>query len=301
MPQQNFNASSINGSLYLGDSNAQPTTMPLVSGSVDGLALGTGAIAMTGARAIAIGNSRATGSDSLAMQIGDNTSSYGASGANSIAIGQTSKASAQNSIALGANTQATNFGCVAIGYSSIAQTGAYAVAIGRSNTASADHSTCLGAYSSVPWGRVGVIAHASGRFTANGDAQEGFSVARIQTTNATATSLLLDGATSTLKCGQLPNNSAWAIEGLLVAKTSGAGNALAIRITGLIKRGANAAATSVVGSPSVTVMAADAALASATASLNADTTNGALDVQVSGVAATTLNWVFSFKTSEVTY
>lgn len=301
MPQQNFNAPRLNGSLYLGDSNAQPTIIPVVSASTDGIALGSGAIAMTSARAMALGNSRASGVDSLAVQIGDNTSTYGASGANSLALGQTSKASAQNTVALGANTQATNFGCVAIGYSSVAQTGAYAVAIGRSNTASGDQSTCLGAYASVPWGRTGVIAHASGRFTTNGDAQEGFSVARIQTTNATATSLLLDGSTTSLKCGTLPNNAAWAIEGLLVAKTSGAGNALAMRITGLIKRGANAAATSIVGSPSVTVMAADAALASATASLSADTTSGALDVQVSGVAATTLNWVFSFKTSEVTF
>lgn len=301
MPQQNFNSNQINGSLFLGDSNTQPTVLPVVSGSTDGLAIGSGAIAATGSRAIALGNSRASGADSIALQIGDNTTIYGAQAANTIAMGYQAKATSASALAIGQSCTATSFGSTALGYAATAQTGSFAVAIGRLTVSAAFGGIALGVSSNVSSNRYGVLSHAAGQFSASGDAQESLSVARIQTSNATPTSLLLDGTTTSLKCGQLNNSSAWVFEALVVGKTAGAGNAVAFKIAGLIKRGANAAATSLVGSPTITVIAADAALASATASVNADTTNGALDILVSGIAATTMTWVGSIKTAEVTF
>lgn len=301
MPQNHFNAQRLLGSLYLGDSNTQPTTLPLVNNSVDGLALGSGAVATSGARAIAIGNSYASGADALALQIGNNTNSYGAQSANSIAIGYQAKATASNAIALGQSSVCSAYSGTAIGFGAVAQIGNYATAIGRSTTCSASCGTALGNGSNASSTRFGIISHAAGTFSTSGDAQESFSVARKQTTDAAPSSLLLDGATSTYKCGIIPNYAAWVFEGHIVGKTTGAGNAVAIKVSGLIKRGANAGATALVGTPSVSIVAADSALSTATATIVADTTNGALDIQVTGVAATTINWVAALKTTEVTF
>lgn len=301
MPANHFNASPTNGSLYLGDSNSIPTTLPLVSNATDGLALGAGAIASTGTRAFALGNSYASGSDALALQIGNNSSSYGATASNALAIGYQARASSTYSIAIGQGCSALVYGSVAIGSAALSQIGNYATAIGRLTTCSASCGTALGNGSNVSSTRFGVISHASGTFTTSGDAQESFSVARRQTTDATATSLLLDGLTATYKCGTIPNNSAWVFEGHIVGKTSGAGSAIALKVSGAIKRGGNASTTALVGTPSVSVVAADSALSSATASVSADTTNGTLDILVSGVAATPIDWVIGLKTTEVTF
>jgi len=75
-------------------------------------------------RSIALGTSRSGGDDSLAAAIANNTSSYGATGANSIAMGYQAKASVQ--------------GAVAIGYGALAENNTHAVAIGRSYADGAD-------------------------------------------------------------------------------------------------------------------------------------------------------------------
>ena len=69
----------------------------------------------TGTRSTAIGNSRASGSYSLAAAIASNSSSYGATGANSVAIGQLSKATATNSIAIGDTATSTTANQIALG------------------------------------------------------------------------------------------------------------------------------------------------------------------------------------------
>ena len=79
------------------------------------VALGSEAKATTNSNAIAIGWSLASGASSFAAAITNNTASYGATGANSIAIGQLSKATQANSIAIGDTAISTTANQIALG------------------------------------------------------------------------------------------------------------------------------------------------------------------------------------------
>lgn len=81
-----------------------------------------------GDSAIVLGTSYASGADSLAAAIANNTSSYGAQGANSIAMGYLSKASNSSSVAIGRDA---------------ATTADYEIALGGTN----NFTTISGAYS----------------------------------------------------------------------------------------------------------------------------------------------------------
>jgi trimeric autotransporter adhesin len=88
------------------------------------------------AGAVALGKSRASGTGSFAATITNNTATYGATGANSVAIGSFSKSTGTRSTALGYFAAATGTGGVAIGgyvYGAKALT-TYAVAIGCSSS-----------------------------------------------------------------------------------------------------------------------------------------------------------------------
>ena len=69
----------------------------------------------SGNSAITLGNSYASGEDSLAAVIDNNTSTYGATGVNAIAIGQLSKATQANSIAIGDTAISTTANQIALG------------------------------------------------------------------------------------------------------------------------------------------------------------------------------------------
>lgn len=123
-----------------------------------------------------------------------------------------------------------------------------------------------------------------------------------QTTDATPTTLCSDAnATATTNQLTLANNAASYVRGSVIANVTGGGNTKAWTFEGAIKRGANAAATSIVGTFSINVIAQDAGASAWTIALSADTTNGALQVQVTGQAATTIRWVCKLETTEVTF
>jgi hypothetical protein len=122
-----------------------------------------------------------------------------------------------------------------------------------------------------------------------------------QTTDATATVLTSDtNAASTTNQVILPNNSAYYFRGTVVAGVTGGGNTKGWTIEGVIKRGANAAATTLVGS-TVTSMYGDVGAATWVIALSADTTNGGLAVTFTGQAATTIRTVCQISTTEMTY
>jgi hypothetical protein len=66
-------------------------------------------------KSVAIGKSNSNGDDSFAAQIVNNTTSYGAQGNNSIAIGQLAKATQANSIAIGDTATSTTANQIALG------------------------------------------------------------------------------------------------------------------------------------------------------------------------------------------
>jgi hypothetical protein len=275
--------------------------------------------AVTGSGAMALGGSYASGTDSFAAAVANNTSTYGAQGSRSIAIGRQAQATVISSISIGESSQSTGSGgySIAIGYTSIAS-GAGAVAIGNqyalaSTIASGQSSTSIGdgcnatqAYAtSLGSGAnsiiIGKYAYSSaGYFAASGDAQTGTFVLRAATTSATPVVATTNGAaTSATNQVILPNNSAYAFTGTVVARRQAAGGteSAAWKVEGLIRREANAGTTTLVAS----TVTAISNVPSWTLALSADTTNGGLAVTATGAASTNIRWVATIQTSECTY
>jgi hypothetical protein len=123
-----------------------------------------------------------------------------------------------------------------------------------------------------------------------------------QTTDATATVLTSDGsAAGGSNQVIMPNNSAYFFTGEVISGKTAGGDTKGWTIEGVIKRGANAASTALVGTPTVTSMYADVGAATWTIAVTADTTNGGLRVTFTGQAATTIRTVCQIRTTEMTY
>jgi butyrate kinase len=123
-----------------------------------------------------------------------------------------------------------------------------------------------------------------------------------QTTDATPTVLASNSLTaSTTNQVILPNNSAYYVKGSVIATVTGGGNTKSWDFIATIKRGANAAATSIVGAVILNTIAQDAGASTWVVAVTADTTNGGLAVTVTGQAATTIRWVCKLESTEVTY
>jgi len=135
-----------------------------------------------------------------------------------------------------------------------------------------------------------------------GISQGGYLILGRQTTDATATRLTSDtSAAATTNQVILPNNSAYYVKGSIIANVTGGGNTKSWDFIATIKRGANAAATSIVGAVTLNVQAADAGASTWVVAITADTTNGGLAVTVTGQASTTIRWVCKIETTEVTF
>jgi hypothetical protein len=288
-----------------------------------GDARGTGAFdaqsSRTAANQVASGNYSAvvSGLNSRAS----NTGAFIGAGRNNIA-------SAVHTVVGGgrANTASQNYASVVGGYGNTAGGSTYsfvgggssnsalaaraAVVAGASNTASGGSSfvgagaanTASGLYSGVPAGHQATaskraqLAHASGRFAANGDAQTSQYVVRRQTTNATPAEMFLNGSSERIT---LANDTTYAFEILLVARRADANDeSAAYRYVGCIDRNATAGTTALVGSVTETVIAEDTAAWAA--AVTADSTNGALVITVTGEGSKTINWVAFVRTVEVT-
>lgn len=176
---------------------------------------------------------------------------------------------------------------------------------GRQNTANSD-------YSFIGGGRRGTARSIAGYQVfpacdvpiadAVGVSQSGLLLLARQTTDATATVLTSNtSAAGTTNQVILPNNSAYSFSGEVIAGVTGAGNTARWTIDGAIKRGANAASTTMVGTATVTMTHNDAGAAAWVVAVTADTTNGGIAVTVTGAASTTIRWVCKINTTEMTY
>ena len=190
------------------------------------------------------------------------------------------------------------------GYGSITS-GLYStVGGGTTNYATGFGSTIAGGYFGTTRGIAGNMvspACLAPISSGSGVSQSGLLILARQTTDATATVLCSDaGAASTTNQVILPNNSAYFFKGEVVSGVTGGGNTKGWKIEGLIKRGANAAATTLVGS-TVTSPFGDAGAAGWVIAVTADTTNGGLAVTFTGQASTTIRTVCQVRTTEMTY
>ena len=206
--------------------------------------------------------------------------------------GQNNTASGQSSAVLGGSYgTASTFGASVVG--------------GNAGTANATYSSVIG-------GNYGTTRSIAGNTvlpssnspisSAAGVSQAALLILGRQTTDATATVLTSDtSAASTTNQVILPNNSAYSFRVTVIAGVTGGGNTSSWTLQGAIKRGANAAATAIVGSVTTTLLAQDAGASTWAISATADTTNGGLAITFTGQAGTTIRVVAKVETTEMTY
>jgi hypothetical protein len=263
------------------------------------------------------GNNQATGSYSFIGGGGDAGTAANrnvASGDWSFVGGGTKNvASGAGSVIAGGGLEfSTNYGNTASGTSSFVGGGILnnATAIGCA-ILSGWQNTANGTLSTVVGGRYGTTRGIAGNIVfpacnepigGAGVSQSAVVILGTQTTNATATALRSDAnAAGTTNQVILPNNSAYFFTGEVVSGVTGGGNTKGWTIEGVIKRGADAASTALVGTPTVTSMYADLGAATWTIAVTADTTNGGLRVTFTGQASTTIRTVCQIRTTEMTY
>jgi len=278
---------SANNTIAIGAGASADSASGIAIGKVarsfsSGVALGKDA-QTNGAAAVSLGSSYNSGAGSFAAVIDNNTSSYGASGANSIAMGYQAKATGNKSVCISQESTASGSNSVVIG--------------GYGNVADATYSFASGQYADTK-SIFGKMARANGRFSATGDAQFGTFVLRSDTTDATAEPMTTANTpTSSLNITQIvvPSNAAFAFHGTIVAKQSGSANAAAWKVEGLI---VNNGGTTTLTNSATTVISNTPSWSMA---LSADDTNDALAITVTGAASTDIRWVATIHTSEVIY
>lgn len=266
---------------------------------------GAGSVATSGAGAVAVGGSYASGQDSFAAGGGDNSSSYGAKGISSIALGKQARAmTGYAPIGIGFQASATGDYSVALGGYGASASGAPSIAMGggvnaSAASASASDSIAMGdsALAAIK-GKVAISASHGG--FGSGANQFSLLTLRIATADATPTAATSTGsAADTTNQVILPNNATFRVSGKVVAmqKASLGTDTASYSFEALVRRGANAAAT-VLKWSSVTVDFEDNAAWDL--AIAADTANGGLSVTVTG-AATNIRTVVSAHAVEVIY
>lgn len=270
-----------------------------VASGVDSVSIGSFSTA-AGVGSVAFDYSYATGPYSFSAAIANQSSAYGSIGANSVAIGYQAKSSGTYSAVIGgSNNTASGTSAVVAGGSSNTASGNYSFASGLSCVASAETAFSFGrgATSSI----IGKYVWASGTFGTNTIAQTGTFVLREATFSATPRVVTTNysGAGSTDNQVILPDNSAHAFSGIVVARQRAANGtaSAAWKVEGLIRRENGVATTTLVGS----TVTAISNVPGWGVALSADTTNGGLAVTVTGAASTSIRWVATLQTSEVVY
>jgi len=146
--------------------------------------------------------------------------------------------------------------------------------------------------------KFGQLAHASGNFSANGDAQGSLMIARRSVTHSDANwyELFLDGASEQLL---IASDTVWTFNILIVGTTSGSTKSFGFRIEGVIEN--DGGTTTLLASTVTTIYDTDDT--DFDARVTADDTNDALAVEVqdSTSGSDVVQWVASVQTAEVTF
>jgi hypothetical protein len=224
------------------------------------------------------GNAR--GANAVDLTFTRSAAAQVASGSGSFQVCQNTQASGINSIAIGSNCQATGTSSVSIGgNSSFANTSSAQNAISYGFTALAD--------------RVGMHAHAHGRFNASGDAQRARFVLRCKTTTNSAVEMAIDGATTYLG---IPSGKVIACT-INISGVKSDGSAVAHYIRQYAVK--NVGGTSSQVYAPVTIGTDNAAGTSI--ALSANNTDDTLRIAVTGIASETWRWVAAVDAVEIGY
>lgn len=254
-----------------------------ISGGANNIASGAGATVIGG------NSNQATGNNCVA----GGTNCIANASAASVALGENCTAAGSNSICMGGFSFATATGAVALGYAANAS-GFGGVAIGRETVANSSYGISMGNRSStklINGARAWQALSFSGG--AVGDSQVLDLLLGARVTGATPTILVTVHQSSATPAANnvdvLGPNSARGISARVVIRNTTNGDIAVREIRGAVKQLANAAATSVVGTPTVTDLGTDASLATVAVALVANTTRGSAEIQFTGIAATNLD------------
>lgn len=171
---------------------------------------------------------------------------------------------------------------------------ANSVAIGSGSSSTAANSVAIGAGTAA--NVANVLAYANGNFATAGDAQHITVMLRNTTTTNTLTVLFVDGGSAQRLV--MPNNSAWNFTIDVVGRrTDATGGYAMYKFVGGATRDATAATTATHTVSRTTISESSVAL---NCTVTADTTNGALSITVTGLAAQTFRWVATAEITQVT-
>lgn len=200
----------------------------------------------------------------------------------------------------GYGNTSSGFGATIIGGVSNTASSTYACVGGSNSTANSTNSFVFGASATSRSITGNIVFSANDSPYTSGAKQLAMLAVGAQTTDATATVLRSNSsAASTANQVVLASNSAYYFRGECIAGVTAAGNTKGWYIEGVIKRGLLASTTTLVGTPSVTSLYADAGAATWNLAVTADTTNGALAITATGQAATTIRWLCQIRTTEM--
>lgn len=252
-------------------------------------------------------NNQADGSAAI---VGGGTDNFANGAHSSVAGGEDNNASAAHSTIGGGrdNVASGAYATVAGGYANTVSA-QYATSVGFSNTSSGEASftsgngntassgySIAGGYQSVA-NNYGMSSFASGRFSANGDAQLQEQILRCVTSNNTATLLTGDGVNASTSVA-LANDTTIAFDILIAARRTDADNESASwRVTGCIDN--NAGTTALVGTPTVTAQGDDSG-GVWTITVQANNTSDTLEILATGENAKTIRWVAHARCVKVT-
>ena len=268
---------------------------------------GTGAFCLAAPDGTSTGGN-VRGANSVDLQTTRSAATQVASGIYSFNAGKSNTSSGQGSVAFGEESSSTGRNNFCGGYQSSA-TGSYeSFAFGeRSSATGGEGSFALGTnnVSNVNFGhargrearadRQGMQAEAGWKFAANGDAQIVRFCLGKKTTDATATTLMLDNSTIRLT---IPSGKVMFADILISGiKSDGSASACYKRKVAIKNV---AGTTTLVGS--VETIGTDIEdNASTDVAITADNTNDALQINVTGIAAETWRWVAVVEGLEIAY
>lgn len=215
--------------------------------------------------------------------------------------GHSNSATGYASTVVGGYTNtASGFGSIALGGAANSTSATYAVVGGANSTANSVNSFVFGSGATSRSIIGNTVFSASDTPYSGGAKQLAMLTVGAQTTDATATILKSSSSVAgTSNQIVLPTNSAYYFRGECIAGVTGAGDTKGWYIEGVIKRGATAASTVLVGTPTVTSLYADAGATTWGLAVTANTTSGILAITATGEVARTIRWFCQIRTTEM--
>jgi len=152
----------------------------------------------------------------------------------------------------------------------------------------------IGVYSAPTFNRsLHIASHGRGYESNAGSRGTEYGHVYTTTGDATPTQMMAGGVKLVI-----PNSTTYAIQVLVSARNFATGDVCVWRIFAGVTRGANAASTALIGTPAIDKIGG-ANTGAWSCDIKADTTNGSINIEATGVAATTIYWNGQYQVSKI--